>query len=257
MDVAEKRMQDWLNTAVSGIRFGPDRKAVEEELRGHFEDKVADLQRIFHISQEEAEEMALERMGNAEKIGREMAKIHKPWLGYLWEMSRVLAWLCIILAVVLAIGGNWENPFFDGKPARSYEEPVGLEPEQVEVCGYSFRIMEVEYEPYGQNERMRLTVRATTPRFWEPLDEFDGLAQMTVVAQEGERFRMDSATVDADLTHWDYITGGELDRWGLFYREFVLYVTRDWENGERVWLEIGAEGVAQTLSVQVREAVEG
>ena len=253
----ENRIQTWLNTAVSGIRFKPDRAAVEQELREHLEDKIEDLQRFYHLSREEAEEMALGQMGDAEKIGRELAKIHKPWLGYLWELSRVLAWLCVILVVVLVIGENWENPFFDGKPAGSYVEPVGLKPEQVKVCGYSFRIMEAVYEPYGQSERMRLTVRATCPRFWEPLDELDGLAQMTVVTEEGERFRMDSATVDADLTHWDYITGGELDRWGLFYREFVLYVTKDWENGERVWLEIGAEGVTQTLSVQVREAVEG
>ena len=255
--MAEKRIKDWLNTAVSGIRFKPDRAAVEQELREHLEDKIEDLQRFYHLSREEAEEMALGQMGDAEKIGREMAKIHKPWLGYLWELSRVLAWLCVILVVVLAIGGNWENPFFDGKPARSYEEPVGLDLEKVEVCGYSFQIMEAVYEPYGQSERLRLTVRATCSRFWEPLDEFDGLAQMTVVTQEGEWFRMDSATVDADLTHWDYILGGELDRWGLFYREFVLYVTKEWEDGECVWLEIGAEGVTQTLSVQVRKAVEG
>ena len=37
----------WLDTAVSGIRFGPDRKAVRAELEGHIEDKTADLQRIF------------------------------------------------------------------------------------------------------------------------------------------------------------------------------------------------------------------
>ena len=90
-------MQTWLNTAVSGIRFKPDRKAVEEELRGHFEDKVADLQRVFHISQEEAEEMALERMGDAEKIGREMAKIHKPWLGWLWQASQAALLVSVIL----------------------------------------------------------------------------------------------------------------------------------------------------------------
>ena len=41
--MAEKRIQDWLHTAVSGIRFAPDRKKVEEELRAldmpkvHFE----------------------------------------------------------------------------------------------------------------------------------------------------------------------------------------------------------------------------
>lgn len=53
--MAEKRIQDWLNTAVSGIRFKLDQEAVEEELREHFEDKVVDLQRMYRLSQEEAE----------------------------------------------------------------------------------------------------------------------------------------------------------------------------------------------------------
>ena len=39
--------QTWLDTAVKGIRFGPDRRAVRAELAGHLEDKSADLRRIF------------------------------------------------------------------------------------------------------------------------------------------------------------------------------------------------------------------
>ncbi len=44
-------------------------------------------------------------MGDPEEIGRELAKIHKPWLGYLWRASQ------ITLGVVLAVGvcqfGGW------------------------------------------------------------------------------------------------------------------------------------------------------
>lgn len=55
----------WLDQAVSGIRFGPDRAAVRAELEAHMEDKAADLQRIFPgISREEAEERALSEMGD-------------------------------------------------------------------------------------------------------------------------------------------------------------------------------------------------
>ena len=39
--------QTWLDTAVKGIRFGPDRRAVRAELAGHLEDRAADLRRIF------------------------------------------------------------------------------------------------------------------------------------------------------------------------------------------------------------------
>ena len=37
----------WLDTAVKGVRFGPDRAAVRAELEAHLEDKEADLRRIF------------------------------------------------------------------------------------------------------------------------------------------------------------------------------------------------------------------
>lgn len=99
----------WLDTATRGIRFGPDRKAVRAELYAHLEDKQADLRRIFpDISPEEAERRAVESMGDPEELGKELAKIHKPWLGYLWVVSRwmaVLASLAIVASILL--GGNW------------------------------------------------------------------------------------------------------------------------------------------------------
>ena len=61
----------WLDQAVSGIRFGPDRAAVRAELEAHMEDKAADLQRIFpDISREEAEERTLSEMGDPAEIGK-------------------------------------------------------------------------------------------------------------------------------------------------------------------------------------------
>lgn len=95
----------WLDTAVSGIRFGPDRRAVRAELEGHIEDKTADLQRIFpDIPEEEARERALAGMGDAQGLKKELARIHKPWLGYLWRCSQVLA--AAALALVLLLWGD-------------------------------------------------------------------------------------------------------------------------------------------------------
>ena len=92
----------WLDQAVSGIRFGPDRAAVRAELEAHMEDKAADLQRIFPgISREEAEERALSEMGDPAEIGKKLARIHKPWLGWLWAVSCVLLW---IAGIMLALG---------------------------------------------------------------------------------------------------------------------------------------------------------
>lgn len=96
----ERGQDRWLDTATRGIRFKPDRAAVRSELEAHLEDKQADFRRIFpKMSQEEAEHRALEAMGDPEELGRELARIHRPWLGYLWVASRVLC-VCMILGVL-------------------------------------------------------------------------------------------------------------------------------------------------------------
>lgn len=99
----------WLDQAVSGIRFGPDRAAVRAELEAHMEDKAADLQRIFpDISREEAEERTLSEMGDPAEIGKELARVHKPWLGWLWRASGVLLALVLIafLGLNFALGDD-------------------------------------------------------------------------------------------------------------------------------------------------------
>ena len=99
----------WLNAATRSIRFKPDRVAVRAELFAHLEDKQADLRRIFpDMTLGEAERRALESMGDPEELGRELAKIHSPWLGYLWVLSRWAAVLAALAsAVSILLGGPW------------------------------------------------------------------------------------------------------------------------------------------------------
>ena len=107
----------WLDTATRGIRFKPDRAAVRVELAAHLEDKRADLQRIFpDLSHQEAEVRALAAMGDPEELGRELANIHRPWLGYLWVASRVLC-VCMVLGV---LWGNMSGT----NPLDSWSKPA-------------------------------------------------------------------------------------------------------------------------------------
>ena len=98
MDYDFKR-EHWLDTAVSGIRFGLDRREVRAELEGHIEDKMADLQRIFpDIPPDEARDRALSGMGDPEELKTALARVHRPWLGYLWRASQVLLAATVLLA---------------------------------------------------------------------------------------------------------------------------------------------------------------
>lgn len=78
----------WLDRAAAGIRSRPDREAVRAELEAHLGDKTADLVRIFpDLERQEAERQAVEQMGDAEEIGKELARLHRPWPRYLWQAS--------------------------------------------------------------------------------------------------------------------------------------------------------------------------
>lgn len=152
----------WLDTAVSGIRFGPDRRAVRAELEGHIEDKMADLQRIFpDIPPDEARDRALAGMGDPKELKISLAKVHKPWLGWLWRASQVL-----LAATVLLAAWNWAEigrVFSDGSASNyvekreeyrerfpdSLEEPapgrrqvlaIGAGTETASVNGYTFSV---------------------------------------------------------------------------------------------------------------------
>ena len=95
------RVEEWLTAAVSQIRFYCDKHEVREELAAHLEDKVLDLMDTHpDMTREKAEEMALARMGDPEEIGRELAEIHKPWVGYLWAFS---VWAVFFAGGLLAI----------------------------------------------------------------------------------------------------------------------------------------------------------
>ena len=83
MKESREKTDKWLDKATAAIRFGPDRRTVRSELSAHLEDKALDFQRIFpDLTQEEAQDRAAAEMGDPEEIGKELARLHKPLLGY-------------------------------------------------------------------------------------------------------------------------------------------------------------------------------
>ncbi len=97
--------QIWVDAVCGQVRFWPDQKAIARELRVHYEDHVKDLLRLGR-SQELAEERALAAMGDAQEVGRALDKVHKPWLGWLWEVSRCMVLGLAVMALVAAFAIN-------------------------------------------------------------------------------------------------------------------------------------------------------
>ena len=100
MNVSWKR---WALRACAHIRFKPDRGPVEEELLAHLEDRAEALCQSG-MGLERAEKQALASMGDADEVGRQLAAVHKPLLGYLWLWSRRALVVCIAVVIWAAFG---------------------------------------------------------------------------------------------------------------------------------------------------------
>lgn len=229
------RLARWLDTATRGIRFRPDRAAVRAELAAHLEDKQADLHRIFpDIPPEEAEQRALAAMGDPEELGRELAKIHRPWLGYLWRLSQVLCALMVLAALWGAASGT-NPPELWVQTNRSWlgEQPedqqgelerivFGSElqsrplpgQETVEYGGYTFTVEEgTVWQPLGElpedrlvpyEQAVLLTLRVEWSRPDQPLAaNFSG--ELWAEDDRGNGY----------LSYQDYYHGeDDMPRWG-------------------------------------------
>ena len=95
----------WCAHVLARVRFTPDHKAIEKELTAHYQDHCRDLERIGY-EQSLAEERALTAMGDAGEVGLALDRAHKPWLGWLWEASRVLAAGLLLLLAVTLLGNS-------------------------------------------------------------------------------------------------------------------------------------------------------
>lgn len=109
----------WVYRVCSHIKFKPDRAAVEEELRAHLEDKAEALCR-GEVTMPEAKRQALAAMGDPDEVGRQLASVHKAWLGYLWVWSRRALILCVVAAAWLALGFSDRVNFTDS-PVRYWQ----------------------------------------------------------------------------------------------------------------------------------------
>lgn len=100
----------WLNKAVAGLRFPPDRKAAEQELKDHIQDKTIALLDIFpDLSAKEAEQKAVDQMGDAEEIGRYLAALHPAWLGWLWRASQAVVVIALFFLFISLTAGRGMN----------------------------------------------------------------------------------------------------------------------------------------------------
>lgn len=148
----------WCKTAVSRIRYGPDCDAVYRELYAHLEDLYEDAT-DRGLTPSEAREEALRRMGSAAELAPQLGAIHRPWLGWLLDLTKwSICLACVALAIQLFafiqnhsfsegyIPWYYQNP---GEPLTVYAEDgtweahriLDFDPESRATCdGFTFDV---------------------------------------------------------------------------------------------------------------------
>lgn len=101
--MTNKAFAAWCKAATEKIRYGPDREAVSAELQAHLEDKY-DAFLAQGLTHEEATARTLEDMGSAGEIAPQLGAIHRPWLGYLYRVTQLIA-ITVLVPAMLVLGG--------------------------------------------------------------------------------------------------------------------------------------------------------
>ena len=279
MDGEHSTAREWLETAAKGIRFRPDRLAVEAELREHLEDKTADMARIFHIEGEEAEKEALKRMGDPEEIGKKLAQIHKPWLGYLWTASKWLVVIAFIVALPLLlvkatewpwISSEWRTnsrtaqemeywvtggsqPHHDAVPHMSSEAFFHPD-ESLWVGSHRLEMKRAGLWSSGEYQELYCELK-TTSLPWQIVDsnsvQFIRAAdsmENTYQCIAGYRTREPGETRRVGLFSWNDRPLG---------RDFLLYMTDVPTGAEWIRLEYDRAGIRWSMTVSLKESEVG
>ena len=196
----------WLDAATKAIRFGPDRRTVRSELSAHLEDQALDFQRIFPgLTQEEAKERAAAEMGDPEEIGKELARLHKPLLGYAWLASKVLLGVVIGAGVLLFANRTYQSGLsnlLDGPHSwyGDYDPPIaaiykGVELDYLGPLADSGPVQAGEYTfstdcgelwnvTMGNGETSRVVYFQLEVRHPRPMEQLNYLVEETMWAQD-------------------------------------------------------------------------
>ena len=99
MKMGRTAFEVWCRDACAYIRFTPDRPRVAKELGDHMEDRMEAFL-AQGMAEDEAERLTLAAMGSPEETGRALNRVHKPYWGWVWQGTRLLAWLSVFVFVV-------------------------------------------------------------------------------------------------------------------------------------------------------------
>lgn len=245
----------WADEATRRIRFSPDRARVCGELMAHMRDAI-DEHVAGGMDEKEAEARAVEAMGDAKEVAESMARLYRPFWGFLWKYSRVPAFLAAFyLLFAVVFGGLLRSGWFDVYSPEPYMSQLNadniniladLRPTaRARVGGYVIsvpRLRMYEWED-GSERQISFVLRMSSANPWLATPMF---------------YRYVYATDDLGNTYlwrnYDYgfpapETAGNLAHRGLFSSHAELWVSDVDRNATVITFRY--DGFGQTFALEV------
>ena len=239
------RVEGWCEKAVSQIKYRPDREMVHRELKAHMEDRY-DSYRERGMSEEEAEDRALEAMGSAEEIAPQLAAIHRPFWGYVLSVSR---WVLIVLACTMIVPlfryVEWldirepeylydftgeHDPYLDDE-YNGGRKVIYVEPKcEAKSDGYTFRVTKAAVWQWHSSDIFHFQLDVIDPYLWT--EDGDIGRWFWAADDQGNRYVSFYESVVGDR----YVSGNSY-RTGLFTRTYEMWLV-GYEREAVEWVEL-------------------
>ena len=260
----------WCKTAVSRIRYGPDYEAVYKELYAHLEDLYDDAT-DRGLTPSEAREEALSRMGSAAELALQLGAIHRPWLGYLLDLTK---WCICLACVALAIqifafccsqsfsGGYipwyYENP---GEPLTVYAEDgtweahriLDYDPECRASCdGFTFDVSRAVmsfHDDYADDSQdayyFHFQIEVTGLLQWAEIDDIP-IHDFWAVDSLGNTY----SSFRNDAHSYQRAVSGNLEKTGYFAYTMDMWIN-NFCSQDAQWIEIRYDRDGRDLRLRI------
>lgn len=219
----------WCREVTEQVRFKPDREKIRDELISHIEDRIDEL-KSSGLTEEEAETRAVEAMGDPVAIGRQLDSVHKPWLGWLWRISRWLLWAALFGTLLFVIlfwdetlsfydsNMNWKNDSYFDVTFSSVEES---ELRDVHAEG-SLDYLSFTVDKVRRSQDGRLMIRYQVRQPWYLPEHWGGVLWRLYLSDgTGNRWEYHNRHPDAEF---DYsIWAHDQDGWRSWSYILALY----------------------------------
>lgn len=257
----ERPKNKWCREVIEKVRFKPDRDQIWDEMMAHIEDRC-EVMLSNGYSEEEAEIRAVAAMGDPAEVGKQLDAVHKPWLGRLWIISKVLVILTLVLSLFLVwptVRRYREGVKDDAKEQYTVEfwmkdaSPISRYAvnKTMEIDGYRFTVDEVSWWRDEEAIRLAVCVTVRSPIFQPKPAQYAahgvGMEAFYIVDDRGDR-QAEWDDGDSDLPR-EIVSYYDAYKVGRPLTGSCIYVYRA-QNWNPEWVELSFDFEGRTYSVR-------